>query len=40
MLSVEEKILDIKTKMTADLDGVSNSEGLTRLWGEYLGKSG
>ena len=40
MLSVEEKISDIKAKMTADLESVSTSEGLTRLFGEYLGKSG
>ena len=40
MLSVEEKILEIKTKMATDLESVANSEDLTRLWGEYLGKGG
>ncbi len=40
MLSVEEKILEIKEKMATDISAVTNSEALSNLWSDYLGKKG
>lgn len=39
MLSVEEKILEIKSKMS-ELESAECSDDLTKLWGKYLGKQG
>ena len=39
-MNVEERISEIKGRMSAELETAVCSDDLTRLWGQYLGKQG
>ena len=39
-MNVEERISEIKSRMSAELETAACSDDLTRLWGQYLGKQG